>query len=58
MKDLLLPRTDAGVAAQLAVFTVAAVTALAAVRKRREWLVLVSGLTLFGLGLFGVRAIH
>ena len=56
--ELLLPRTDAGVAVQLGVFIAAVLVALLLVRRRREWLVLVIGVAMFGLGLFGVRAVH
>jgi LPXTG-motif cell wall-anchored protein len=56
--DLLLPNTDAGVAFQLAVFLSLALTGIVLTRRRREWLVLSVGITLLGLGLFGVRAVH
>lgn len=56
--DLLLPRTDAGVAVQFAIFIAAALTVLLLLRHRREWMVLATGLILFGLGLFGIRAVH
>lgn len=56
--DLLLPRTDAGVALQLAVFVGLALAGIVLVRRRRDWLLLVTGLIVCGLGLFGVRAIH
>jgi hypothetical protein len=56
--DLLLPRTDPGVAIQFAIFVAAAFTGMVLVRRRREWLLLVIGLTVFGLSLFGVRAVH
>ena len=56
--DLLLPRTDAGVGLQFAVFVGVALAGIVLVRRRREWLLLVTGLILFGLGLFGVRAVH
>jgi hypothetical protein len=56
--DLLLPRTDAGVAAQFGVFVVVSLAALVLVRRQRQWLILASGLIVFGIGLFGVRAVH
>jgi MYXO-CTERM domain-containing protein len=56
--DWLLPRTDAGVALQFAIFVAAALAGIVLVRRRREWLLLVVGLTVFGLGLLGVRAVH
>ncbi|MDH3606061.1 MAG: hypothetical protein OER12_03605 [Acidimicrobiia bacterium] len=58
MLDLLLPETDADVAVQLAIFVVLAVGAAFLARRRPEWLLLVGGLTVFGLSLFGVRALH
>ena len=58
MIDLLVPRTDGGVAVQLVIFTTAAVIALVLLRRRRDWLLLAIGLTVFGLSLFGVRALH
>lgn len=56
--DLLLPGTDAGAAFQLVVFLSLALTGIVLTRRRREWLVLSVGITLLGLGLFGVRAVH
>lgn len=56
--DLLLPETDGGVALQLLVFISLALMGIAFTRRRREWLVLSVGVTLLGLGLFGVRAVH
>jgi len=56
--DLLLPKTDAGVAVQLAIFLIFAVGAAFLARRRPEWLLLLGGLTVFGLSLFGVRALH
>jgi len=58
MRELLLPRPDAGVLVQLGLFCFVAAAALFAVRRRHEWLVFVTGLALVGLGLFGVRALH
>jgi hypothetical protein len=56
--DLLLPDTDGGVAVQLVVFLSLAMTGIVLTRRRREWLILSVGITLLGLGLFGVRAVH
>lgn len=56
--DLLLPDTDGGVAFQLVVFLSLALSGIVLSRHRREWLVLSVGITLLGLGLFGVRAVH
>ena len=58
MLDILQPRTDGGVAIQLAIFAITAATVLVVVRRRREWLLLVTGVTVLGLSLFGVRALH
>ena len=58
MTDLLLPETDGGVALQLLVFISLALMGIVFTRRRREWLVLSVGVTLLGLGLFGVRAEH
>jgi hypothetical protein len=56
--DLLLPETDGGAAIQLVVFLSLALAGIVLTRRRREWLVLSVGITLLGLGLFGVRAVH
>lgn len=58
MTDLLLPRTDAGVAVQLTLFVTTATIALFLFRRRRDWLLLVTGVSVLGLSLFGVRALH
>ena len=56
--DLLLPETDGGVAVQLVAFLCLALTGIVLARRRREWLVRSVRITLLGLGLFGVRAVH
>lgn len=56
--DLLLPRTDAGVAVQLALVAVGGAAALAATWRRVELRIFVVGLLVFLLGLAGVRALH
>ena len=58
MKEWLLPRTDGGVGFQLVAFLSIVALGLLLTRHRREWRILVVGITLLGLGLFGVRAIH
>ncbi len=58
MTDLLLPSTDAGVAAQFAVVAFAAGAALLALRRHPEWRILVLGLALTAFGAMAVRAIH
>ncbi len=55
--ELLLPRTDAGVAAQAGVLTVAFLL-LAPLARRRRLLVLWSGTLLVTAGVFGLRALH
>lgn len=56
--ELLLPRTDAGVLAQLLAFGAGAFLVLWLVRARRDVVVLVSGLTVLALALMGLRALH
>jgi len=56
--DLLLPTTDAGVAAQLAVWATVSVGGLIITRKNKDLRLLVIGLSVLALGLLGVRAIH
>lgn len=58
MLDLLLPRTDAGVAVQ-AVIALAVFAGLGyAVRKNRDYRIFVAGLAVMTAALFGVRMIH
>jgi hypothetical protein len=58
MLDLLLPGTDEGVAAQLAVWAIVSVGALILTRKNKDLRLLVIGLSILSLGLMGLRAIH
>ncbi|MCL1600235.1 MAG: hypothetical protein M3112_01705 [Actinomycetia bacterium] len=58
MLDVLLPTTDAGVAAQFALLLVVALTAGWFARHNKDVLRLVVGLTLLLAGLMAVRAIH
>ncbi len=58
LMELLLPRTDAGVVAQLVAFGTGATLTLWLIRRRRDLLIFVSGLTLFALALMGLRALH
>ena len=58
MTDLLLPTTDAGVAAQLAVLVAGAAVALRLSWSRPNLRLLVVGITLTLLGLLGLRAAH
>jgi uncharacterized membrane protein len=56
--DILLPTTDAGVAAQFGLLLAIAVTAAWFARHNRDVLRLVIGLTLLAAGLMAIRAIH
>jgi hypothetical protein len=56
--DLLLPATDAGVAAQFGLLLVATATAAWFSRHNKDALRLVIGLSLLLAGLMAVRAIH
>jgi cytochrome c biogenesis protein CcdA len=56
--EILLPSTDAGVAAQFGLLLVVALTAGWFARHNKDILRLVVGLTLLLSGLMAVRAIH
>lgn len=58
MSELLFPTTDAGVATQLAILAVGGVVILVAVWRRPNARLLVAGLWILSLALFGVRALH
>lgn len=58
MTDLLLPRTDAGVAVQVLAVAALTVVALLAVRRQPELRVLVAGVSVFLFGAMAVRALH
>ncbi len=58
MIDLLLPSTDAGVAAQFAVVALVSGSALLALRRHPEWRLLVIGAALTAFGAMAIRAIH
>lgn len=58
MIDLILPTTDAGVAAQTVIVLVLGAGAVFATRRRKEWMLLAIGVTMVILGFFGVRALH
>ncbi len=58
MIDLLLPRTDAGVLAQAALVFPALGSALIAVRRDREWRLLVIGMLTITAAWFGLRSLH
>lgn len=56
--ELLLPRTDGGVAVQAAVATVILAAAFFAVRRSPELRRFVTGLAVTTLALFGLRSLH
>jgi len=56
--ELLLPRTDTGVLAQLGLTLTALVAALWLVRRRSELRILVVGLATLALALMALRALH
>lgn len=58
IRDLLYPRTDAGVLAQVILVAVAAVFVVVLVRRERALVVFTIGVTLVVLGFFGFRALH
>lgn len=59
LDDLLQPRTDGGVVAQVVLVLVLGVAAAIATRRdRRTWWPLVGGATFFTLGLMVLRAAH
>ena len=58
MEDLLAPTTDGGVAAQVALVVAAAAVAGWLVRRNRDAVVLVVGVLVMTMALFGVRALH
>jgi hypothetical protein len=57
-RELLLPRTDAGVAVQVAVVAVVGVTAFWLTRRDREIRTFVLGCVIFTYAFFGLRAVH
>jgi hypothetical protein len=56
--NFLLPTTDAGVAAQFAVWVTVSVGALIATRRNSDLRLLAIGLSVLVLGIMGVRVIH
>ncbi len=58
MIDILLPRTDAGVAAQAAIVVAGYLIGMMLLRRQRDWLLLLTGMAVFTVALFGVRALH
>lgn len=58
MVDLLLPRTDAGAAAQAVVAAVLYLGALVAVRRNRDLVWFVAGLATLTFTWFALRTVH
>ena len=58
MTDLLLPRTDAGVLAQVVVLATVFALALWAARRNRDAMVFVAGVAVFTAGLVALRTLH
>lgn len=58
LRDLLLPRTDAGVLAQAVVVTIAFLAALVVVNRSREVRLLVLGIGLVALGWMALGILH
>lgn len=56
--EILLPRTDAGVAVQIAVVMLVGTVALRIAWRHAEWRIFVLGGWLLSLSLLGVRAVH
>ncbi len=57
-RELLLPRTDAGVAAQVVLVAIVGVTALVLTRRNRDIRTFVLGCVIFTYAFFGLRAVH
>ena len=57
-RELLLPRTDAGVAVLVVVVAVVGVSAFWLVRRDREIRTFVLGCVIFTYAFFGLRAVH
>lgn len=58
MSDLLLPRTDAGVAAQVVAAAVVYLIAFAAVRRSPELRRFIVGMATFTAAFFALRTVH
>lgn len=58
MNELLFPRTDAGVLAQVIIVSALWLVAAVAVRRNRDLVWFVSGLAMLAFAWFGVRAVH
>ena len=58
MNELLFPRTDAGVLAQVIIVAAVWLVAAVAMRRNRDLVWFVSGLAMLAFGWFGLRAVH
>jgi hypothetical protein len=56
--DLLLPRTDGGVAVQVVIVVVAAISGLYVTRRRPDARLLVIGVALLAVAFMALRAVH
>jgi hypothetical protein len=57
-REILLPRTDAGVAAQVVLVAIVGVVAFVLARRNREIRTFVLGCVIFTYAFFGLRAVH
>lgn len=58
MRDVLLPRTDAGVLAQVLIVVALTVLGVVVARRERAVVLLVVGVGVVVLGVMGVRGLH
>jgi len=58
MNELLFPRTDAGVLAQVIVVSALWVVLAVVVRRNRDLVWFVSGLAMLAFSWFGLRSVH
>jgi ABC-type uncharacterized transport system permease subunit len=58
MNELLFPRTDAGVLAQIIIVVLLWLVAAVALRRNRDLVWFVSGLAMLAFAWFGLRAVH
>lgn len=58
IREILLPRTDAGVAAQVVALAVVVTVGVVVLRRSREGLLVVIGAGALTLGFFGLRMLH
>jgi hypothetical protein len=58
MNELLFPRTDAGVLAQVIIVSALWLVAVVALRRNRDLVWFVSGLAMLAFAWFGLRSVH